>query len=136
MEVHSPESPVGQVQCVIYARTALEEPGHDRIADQLLASRECARQRGWNVVGEYTDRGVSGGTLKREGLARLLNGAKEGKFSVILVTGMERISRNQMDIHYFFQSMEFYGVRIFSSADDKFLGEGVAAFPASQRSSS
>lgn len=51
----------------LYARVSTE--GQDPEV-QLMALRAHATQRGWQVVEEFVDRGVSGGKERRPALAR------------------------------------------------------------------
>lgn len=43
----------------------------DQLLLQLEACRELAGERGWSVVAEVTDNGVSGAILDRPGLNRI-----------------------------------------------------------------
>jgi DNA invertase Pin-like site-specific DNA recombinase len=52
---------------------------------QLVELREYAGRRGWNVVGEYVDHGVSGTKESRPALNRLMADAKQRRFDVIAV---------------------------------------------------
>ena len=76
-------------RCAIYTRKSSEE-GLDMEFNSLDAQREAyiASQRveGWVLVRDrYDDGGVSGGTLERPALKRLLADIEEGLFDVIVV---------------------------------------------------
>src|SRR5215208_4144009 len=63
---------------------------------QLRAAREFCRARGYTVVAEYADEGVSAHTdnlAKRPQFARMLADAEAGRFSVIVVHKMDRFAR-------------------------------------------
>ena len=60
---------------------------------QLYDLRGLAAQRGFEIVGEYTDR-ISGAKAKRPGLDQLLADARRGKFDVVLVAAFDRIARS------------------------------------------
>ena len=60
---------------------------------QLLDLREFAKQRGFEIVGEYTDV-ISGAKSKRPGLERLMADARRRRFDVLLVAAFDRIARN------------------------------------------
>ena len=61
---------------------------------QLRDLRELADRRGFEIVGEYCDEGVSGAKNSRPGLDRLLSDAEMGKFSIILVWKLDRLGRS------------------------------------------
>ncbi len=61
---------------------------------QLRDLRELADRRGFEIVGEYCDEGVSGARNSRPGLDRLLADAEARQFSVILVWKLDRLGRS------------------------------------------
>ena len=60
---------------------------------QLCDLREMAKQRGYEVVREYTDI-ISGAKSKRPGLDQLMSDARRHRFDVVLVAAFDRIARN------------------------------------------
>jgi DNA invertase Pin-like site-specific DNA recombinase len=52
---------------------------------QVLDLRQLAAQRGFEIIEEYTDHGVSGTRVKRPALDRLLGDARRGRFQVVVV---------------------------------------------------
>ena len=60
---------------------------------QLHDLRGMAAQRGFEIVGEYTDT-ISGTKAKRPGLNDLLRDARRGRFDVVLVWACDRIARS------------------------------------------
>jgi DNA invertase Pin-like site-specific DNA recombinase len=60
---------------------------------QLYDLRALAQQRGFEIVGEYTDQ-ISGAKAKRPGLDQLLREARRGKFDVVLVWAFDRLARS------------------------------------------
>jgi len=64
------------------------------LENQLLDLRKMAAQRGFEVVREYTDKGVSGSKAKRPGLDAMMADARRGEFSVVLVAAFDRIARS------------------------------------------
>ncbi len=75
----------------IYARVSTSD---QRIENQLLDLRKMAAQRGFEVVGEYSDKGISGTKAKRPGLDAMMADARRGEFSVVLVAAFDRIARS------------------------------------------
>jgi DNA invertase Pin-like site-specific DNA recombinase len=60
---------------------------------QLHDLRLMAQQRGYDLVGEYTDR-ITGTKAKRPGLDNLLRDARRGCFDVVLVWASDRLARS------------------------------------------
>jgi DNA invertase Pin-like site-specific DNA recombinase len=67
--------------------------GDQRLETQLLDLRELARQRGYEIVHEYTDI-ISGAKSKRPGLDQLMADGRRHRFDVVLVAAFDRIARN------------------------------------------
>lgn len=78
-------------KAAIYARVSTPD---QHLENQILDLRELASQRGFEVVREYTDRGISGGKAKRPGLDAMMADARRGEFSVVLVAAFDRIARS------------------------------------------
>ena len=60
---------------------------------QLYDLRELARQRGFQIAQEYTDR-LSGAKARRPGLDQMLKDARPRQFDVVLVWAGDRIARS------------------------------------------
>ena len=60
---------------------------------QLYDLRQMVAQRGYQVVGEITDK-ISGVKARRPGLDDLMRDARRGKFDVVLVWACDRIARS------------------------------------------
>ena len=61
---------------------------------QLHDLRQLAQQRGFEVIGEYTDHGVSGTRVRRPALDQMMADARMGKFDVVLVWAADRLARS------------------------------------------
>jgi DNA invertase Pin-like site-specific DNA recombinase len=75
----------------IYARISTSD---QRIESQLYDLRKLATQRGFEITREYCDRGISGSKARRPGLDSMMNDARRGEFSVVLVAAFDRIARS------------------------------------------
>ena len=60
---------------------------------QLYDLREMAKQRGYEIVHEYSDM-ISGAKSKRPGLDQLMADARRRKFDVVLVAAFDRVARS------------------------------------------
>jgi DNA invertase Pin-like site-specific DNA recombinase len=95
---------VPKVRAAVYTRKSSEE-GLDMEFNSLDAQREACeayiasqRSEGWVLVPDrYDDGGVSGGTLERPALRRLLADIERGLIDVVVVYKIDRLSRALMD---------------------------------------
>lgn len=79
------------MKCALYARVSTQD---QHVENQLLDLRKLAARRGFEIVREYSDKGVSGSKAKRPGLDSMMNDARRGEFSVVLVAAFDRIARS------------------------------------------
>ena len=91
-------------RCAVYTRKSSEE-GLEQEFNSLHAQREACeahiasqRSEGWVLVrDQYDDGGISGGTLERPGLQRLLEDIEDGLVDVVVVYKIDRLSRSLAD---------------------------------------
>lgn len=83
----------------LYARvsTEIQTNGYS-IQSQLNQLKEYCQFQGYEVVDEYTDRGISGKTTQRPELQRMLKDANGGKLDCIMVYKTNRLARNTSDL--------------------------------------
>src|SRR5713101_5310606 len=78
-------------------------------------SLDSQRAEGWLLVEDrYDDGGISGGTLERPALKRLLADVKAGKIDVVLVYKIDRLSRSMLDFLKLVETFERYDVTFVS----------------------
>lgn len=93
-----------KVRCAVYTRKSTEE-GLDQEFNSLDAQREgceafilSQKAEGWLLVPDrYDDGGISGGTLERPALKRLLKDIENDRVDVVVVYKIDRLSRSLMD---------------------------------------
>ena len=93
-----------KLRCAVYTRKSTEE-GLDQEFNSLDAQREAcvafvASQAGmgWRLVADhYDDGGISGGTMERPALQRLLQDIRDRKVDVVVVYKIDRLTRSLMD---------------------------------------
>jgi DNA invertase Pin-like site-specific DNA recombinase len=78
-------------KAAIYSRVSTSD---QHVETQLYQLRELAARRGFEIVHEYTDVGVSGSRARRPGLDAMLSDAHRGKFSIVLVAAFDRVARS------------------------------------------
>jgi DNA invertase Pin-like site-specific DNA recombinase len=79
-------------RAAIYARVSTNN-GQDP-AMQLQALREYCHRRGWQTMGEYVDRGVSGAKERRPELDRLLVACRKRDVDAVVVYRYDRFARS------------------------------------------
>jgi len=98
------KSPIKKQRCAVYTRKSSEE-GLDMEFNSLDAQREACeayiasqKPEGWVLhEGHYDDGGISGGTLERPALQRLIVNIEAGRVDVVVVYKIDRLSRSLMD---------------------------------------
>jgi site-specific DNA recombinase len=98
---------------------------HQDDEETLPAQREAVRKfcqsRGWDLVQEYAEEGVSAwshDSSERAVLQEVLAHAKEGKFDVLVIFKYDRLSRVSLEYPMLLWSLAKVGVRVWSVADD------------------
>jgi DNA invertase Pin-like site-specific DNA recombinase len=81
------------MNAALYARVSTRDKGQDPEM-QLTELREFAAKRGWQVVGEFVDIGVSGSKDSRPQLDAMMRLAKTRKVDVIAVWKLDRFGRS------------------------------------------
>jgi DNA invertase Pin-like site-specific DNA recombinase len=77
-------------QVALYARVSTLNNQDPEM--QLSELREYAERRGWEIVEEFTDQGVSGCKESRPALNRLMSDACRRKFDAVLVWKIDRLA--------------------------------------------
>ena len=112
---------VRKLRCAVYTRKSTEE-GLEQEFNSLHAQREACeayiasqRSEGWVLVrDQYDDGGVSGGTLERPGLQRLLEDIEDGLVDVVVVYKIDRLSRSLADFAKLVEVFDRNGVTFVS----------------------
>ncbi|HEX2715940.1 MAG TPA: recombinase family protein [Candidatus Acidoferrales bacterium] len=81
------------MRAAIYARVSTTNNGQDPTMQTRELAEYCQR-RGWEVTGEYVDRGVSGAKDSRPELNRMMADAQRRRFDAVLVWKFDRFARS------------------------------------------
>ena len=100
----------------IYARVSTLHGQNPEM--QLSELREYAGHRGWTIVGEYVDQGVSGSKESRPELNRLTTDAHWRKFDAVLVWKIDRFGRSLKHLVNALEDLAAYGVAFVSLRDN------------------
>jgi site-specific DNA recombinase len=78
-----------------YSRVSTEDQAKHgySLGSQVEACRKYAEDRGWSVVAEISDDGISGATLDRPGLDRIRDLADQKEIDAVIVYDLDRLSR-------------------------------------------
>lgn len=101
-------------KCAIYARVSLPS---QNISTQLLPLRELAANRGFEVVAEFQDLGVSGSKARRPGLDSMMVDARRSKFLVVLIAGFDRIARSTRHFLQVVDELSSLGIEFVSARE-------------------
>jgi len=114
-------------KAAIYTRvsTAQQRDDGGSLETQLNKCREWCSSNNHTVIEEYQDT-YSGGTMERDNLKRLFADAKQEKFEVIIVTKIDRFSRNLRDFINTTEEMKKFGVVVFPIDQPQFSSDGPA----------
>ncbi|MCB2046696.1 MAG: recombinase family protein [Novosphingobium sp.] len=109
------------MRCAIYTRKSSEE-GLEQDFNSLHAQREaCAAyvlsqaSEGWSLLPqEYDDGGLSGGTLERPALQRLLADIAAGRIDIVVVYKVDRLTRSLLDFARLVEAFDAEGTSFVS----------------------
>jgi DNA invertase Pin-like site-specific DNA recombinase len=105
-----------QLRVALYGRVSTLDKGQD-VNLQLNELREYSVRRGWKIVGEYVDNGVSGAKESRPELNRLMADAKRRKFDAIAVWKLDRFGRSLKHLVITLADLESLGIAFVSLRD-------------------
>lgn len=118
-------------RAALYARQSKDDP--DGIDRQIPRTRELAARRGWRVVGEYTDDGVSASRSRGTGTgwARMLDDAAAGRIDTVIAVDLDRLLRSTRDlitlVDFNLMAVTVDGEIDLSTADGEFRATMLAA---------
>jgi DNA invertase Pin-like site-specific DNA recombinase len=102
-------------KCAIYARVSTPD---QRVDNQLYDLRLFAQQRGFEVVAEFTDVGISGSKARRPGLDAMLRDARKRKFAVVIVAAFDRMARSVKHFLTVVDELDSLGVEFISHREN------------------
>ena len=104
---------MNKVRCAIYTRKSSEE-GLEQDFNSLDAQREAcaayivsqASEGWWQLPAVYDDGGISGGTLERPAIQRLLADVAAGTIDIVVVYKVDRLTRSLLDFAKLVEAMD------------------------------
>jgi DNA invertase Pin-like site-specific DNA recombinase len=99
-------------RAAIYVRVSTDK---QTIENQFRELHQIAERRGWEVVREYRDAGISGakGREARPGLDEMLNDAQRRRFDIVMAWAIDRLGRSLLDLLGTIQTLEQCGADLY-----------------------
>jgi DNA invertase Pin-like site-specific DNA recombinase len=99
-------------RAAIYVRVSTDK---QTVENQLRELRQIAERRGWEVVEQYSDAGISGskGRDGHPGLDQMLKDASKRRFDVVMAWAIDRLGRSLVDLLSTIQTLEACGVDLY-----------------------
>ncbi len=110
------------MRVALYPRVSGVEQAQEgySIGEQIDRMKKYCEARDWTVYKIYTDAGFTGANMDRPGLQEMIKDSEEGKFEMVLVYKLDRLSRSQKDVLYLVEDVfDKHGV-FFSSMTENF----------------
>ena len=106
----------------LYIRVSTTRQEQEGYSIPLQKERMIAfcKAKGWAVAGVYIDPGHSGSSLERPGITALVEGVEAGKFDVVLVYKLDRLSRSQRDTLFLIEDVFMANNTDFVSMQESF----------------
>jgi DNA invertase Pin-like site-specific DNA recombinase len=101
-------------KAAIYCRVSTPDQHPE---NQILDLRKMAAQRGFEVVHEYCDRGVSSSKARRPGLEAMMANARRGEFSVLIVAAFDRVARSTKEFLQIVDELHELGIEFISARE-------------------
>lgn len=97
------------LKVALYVRTSTENQ-KESINLQTKELTAFCETRGYEIYEKYVDFGVSGKNTERPAFQTMMEEAKEGKFSLVLVTKIDRFARSILDCLFSIKVLQEAGV--------------------------
>lgn len=101
-------------RAALYLRVSTLEQNSET---QGIELRQFAQQRGYEVIQEYVDHGVSGTKVRRPALDQLLKDANRRKFDAVLVWSCDRLARSTKHFLEVLDELNELGIRFHSQRE-------------------
>ena len=97
----------------LYSRVSTQQS--QTTLNQVLQLKEIAKQKGYTIVQEFSDEGISGakGRGQRKGFDELIKGAVKKDFDTIMVWSVDRLGRSLQDLVSFLDEIHSVGCDLY-----------------------
>src|SRR3989441_11869275 len=107
------------MRAALYARVSTANNGQDPTMQTRELEEYCER-RGWKVVGEYVDVGISGSKEKRPELDRLMADAHRRRFDAVVVWRFDRFARSVSHLLRALETFKALGIEFVSFSEQMY----------------
>lgn len=129
--IEKQEEAASVVKVAAYCRVSKDvESQQQSLATQMEAyERVIKGHPGWVLAGIYTDKGISGTSVKnRKAFLQMIEDAKAGKIQYILAKSISRFARNTVDVLAYIRELKSYGVSVFFEKEKIDTGNTISEF--------
>ena len=116
----------GPRRAVVYVRIG-KESNDVSVAEQMKRLMAFCDEQRFRVVGSYTDV-ASGLRVDRQGLRQLLSDAEDGRFDLLVVQRLDRLSRAADEVHRIVRKLDAAGIALRTVAEGIDSGTSVGRF--------
>lgn len=118
MKKHSQAATLLSAEAVIYARYSSHSQRDVSIEQQIRACRAFAERQGIEVVSVYEDRALTGTNDKRPGFQKMIQDAKNGGWTYVIVYTLDRFARDRYDSAVYKRQLKSCGVKVLSAMEN------------------
>lgn len=109
---------VSPFRVAVYARYSSDLQNPSSVEDQIALCRKLAREE-FSITDDqlavYSDASISGATMQRPDVRRMLADAAAGRFALVVAEGLDRLSRNLRDIAGIYEILKFHGINMWTA---------------------
>ncbi len=104
------------MRIALYGRRSTDLQSQRSVADQFALCRDFAARQfsDAEIVGTYSDEAVSGSSLDRPGVQKMLRDARQKKFNLVLFESLNRLSRDMADATTVKKEFDFNGIELWA----------------------
>ncbi len=110
------------MNAVLYARYSSDKQTEQSIDGQLRYCEQYAKQHGYNIIGSYIDRAISGTSDNRPQFQQMIQDSSKKQFQFVIVWKLDRFARNRYDSAIYKNKLKKNGVKVLSATEG--IGEG------------
>lgn len=100
------------MKAVIYARFSSSSQREESIEGQIRECTAYAKRLGYEVIGTYEDRALTGRTDKRPAFQKMIADSSKKQFDAVICWKTDRFARNRYDSALYKRKLKLNGVRV------------------------
>lgn len=102
------------MKVVSYSRYSSDNQREESIEAQQRAINKYCEDKGYNLIGNYTDLALSATNDNRPEFQRMISDSKSGIFQAVVVHKLDRFARNRYDSAIYGRKLQQNGVKVIS----------------------